>query len=209
MKFSICNDNLDKLLFSEPKKIVIYGEAATGKTNILLNTIKCSYTSLTQHETLFFISTEGSSFVTRMYLLDIDSRNVFFSIAIDQQHILSNVLEIVKNLDLLKPVCIIIDSINYHYRIESLTPIGIKLFTELLSLLDTFNENGVFIISSAQVRASEDEVFPGYVYLHYWADIVIELERISTSRRVLRIVKPKIDRLFQFDVIANGVKWLT
>ncbi|MEM1541313.1 MAG: hypothetical protein QW101_02140 [Ignisphaera sp.] len=208
MRFSTCNDYLDELLFSKPKKIIIYGEAATGKTNILLNTIKCSYKSLAQHEALFFISTEGSSFATRMHLLDIDSRNIFFSIAIDQQHILSNVLEILKNLVSLRPVCIIIDSINYHYRIESLTPIGIKFFAELLSLLDILNENGVFIISSAQVRASEDDTFPGYVYLHYWADIIIELERISKSRRVLRILKPKIDRIFQFNVLVDGIIWL-
>lgn len=208
MKFSICNNELDKLLFSEPKKIVVYGEAATGKTNILLNIIKCSHIPLAEREAIFFISTEGLSFSARVSMLDIDSSNIFFSIAIDQHHIIVNLLEILRNLELVKPMCIIIDSINYHYRTESITLEGVKLFIELLSFLDVLNKNGLYIISSAQVRAGEEEVIPGYTYLHHWADTLIELERETLSKRILRFRKPKIDRVFKFSITVSGIRWL-
>uniref|UniRef100_A0A7C2VMN5 Uncharacterized protein n=1 Tax=Ignisphaera aggregans TaxID=334771 RepID=A0A7C2VMN5_9CREN len=59
---SIGNKELDEVLFSSPKKVVIYGEAATGKTNILLTILKHSVKELGRDDAIFYISTEGSVF---------------------------------------------------------------------------------------------------------------------------------------------------
>lgn len=209
MKLSLCNEELDKLLFSRPKKIVVYGEAGTGKTNLLLNIIKCSHVYLNNQETIVFISTEGLSFASRIAMFNISTPSIFFSVAIDQQHVIENIIDLIKKLDSIKLVCIIIDSINNHYRIESLMHKGVELFIKILSLLDGFNKNGVHIISSAQVRANDrEEIVPGYSYLNYWSDVVIELKR-SALKRVLVFHKPRIKRVFEFYILARGIKWIT
>lgn len=206
-RLSTCNEELDQILFSEPKKILIYGEAATGKTNLLLNIVRCSLDSLKPPEALFYISTEGSVFIERVLKLRLVKEGIFFSVALDQQHLIALVLDIIKNLNVFKPIAIVIDSINNYYRIESLSTTGIATFIELLALLDMLSKNGVYILSSAQVRFGEQEV-PGYEYLYQWADIILKLVREYTFYRTLKFHKPAIDKVLHFDITLNGVRWL-
>lgn len=207
MQLSICNKELDNILFLEPKKLVIYGEAATGKTNLLLNVVKCSVNSLKSEEAIFYISTEGSTFLNKALKLRLAKENVFFSIAIDQQHLAILLIEILRNLKSYKPVCVIVDSINRHYRVESTSAEGLIIFIEILTLLDALNRNGAYILTSAQVRYGDQEV-PGYEYLYRWADIVVYTLREHPFYRVLKIHKPKVDAAFYFDITLTGIRWL-
>lgn len=207
MKLSICNEELDQLFFSEPRKILFYGEAASGKTNLLLNIIKCSISSLEPYEALFYISTEGSISIERILRLRLLSHNLFFSIAIDQYHILMLILDIIKRIDAFRPVCLFIDSINSHYRIESISHEGIILFLKLLTLLDILSRNNIYIIASAQIKFGEQMV-PGYEYLSYWTDIEVEVLRERSVYRILRFHKPFLDKIFYFTIVLNGIRWI-
>jgi len=59
MGISICNKEIDEILFKKPVKVVIYGVAGSGKTNLLLNILKCSQIN---DFAAIFISTEGMTF---------------------------------------------------------------------------------------------------------------------------------------------------
>lgn len=209
MRLSSCNRELDEILFSKPSKIVIYGEAATGKTNLLLNILRCSAGMLSQEEIIYYISTEGSTFLEKISKLRLNDEKVLISIALDQNHLMSLLIEILKSLDRYFPYCIIVDSINSHYRIESTTIEGLVMFNEILTLLDTLNSNGTNIIVSAQVRdiGGEQEI-PGHEYLQRWADIILYISKDHPFYRVLKFRKPYIDKFFYFDITLTGVRWV-
>lgn len=206
---SICNKELDELIFSKPSKIIIYGEAATGKTNLLLNILRCSVNKLTSNRVIYYISTEGSIFLEKVRKLKLDDEKIFFSIAIDQHHLATLLIDILRMVDKYFPSCIIIDSINSHYRIESHTIEGLMVFTEILTMLDVLNKCNVFIVSSAQIRSvnSEQEI-PGHEYLERWADIVLYISREHPFYRVLKFRKPSIDKVLYFDITLTGIRWI-
>lgn len=207
MKLSTCNKELDQILFSKPNKILIYGEAATGKTNFLLNIIKCSTSLLSPTDALFYISTEGSIFIQRALKLKLLGKNVFFSTAIDQQHLLSLVLEVLKSIDLYNPICLFIDSINSHYRVESITSEGINNFIAILTILDLLNKNNVYVLSTAQVKFGETDI-SGYEYLYPWANIILKISRESGPYRTLKFHKPNITGVIRFSISFNGIQWI-
>ncbi|MEM1561156.1 MAG: hypothetical protein QXN35_06350, partial [Ignisphaera sp.] len=75
---------MDKVLLSRYRRILIYGEAGSGKTNIMLNILLCSSKS---DSNFYYISTEGSAFLNRVVELGITSNNILFSVALDQNHL--------------------------------------------------------------------------------------------------------------------------
>uniref|UniRef100_A0A7C2VPN6 KaiC-like domain-containing protein n=1 Tax=Ignisphaera aggregans TaxID=334771 RepID=A0A7C2VPN6_9CREN len=101
-----------------------------------------------------------------------------------------------------------IDSINNFYRVESSSLEGLTNFAKLLVLLDSFNKSGAWIVSSAQVRYGE-EGLPAYEFLYPWADIIINIEREGSFYRVLKFVKPKLDKVFCFGITLSGIRWTT
>lgn len=206
MRLSICNGELDRILFSKPSKILIYGEAATGKTNLLLNIIKCSMNELDPSKAVFFISTEGSVFIDRALKLKLLKDNIFYSVALDQQHLISMILDILKNLERHTSITVFIDSINNHYRVEAVSHEGLALFVKLLILLNSLAESGSYILASAQVKFDTKEV-PGHEYLLSWADIVLEVLK-KPLYRVLRFRKPLIDTEFCFYITISGIRWI-
>lgn len=209
MSLSICNEDLDHIFFVKPSKIVIYGEAAVGKTNLLLNILKCSVNRLKLSEVIYFISTEGSTFIEKLRKLRLDNEKMFISIAIDQLHLVHMLIDIVRMLDKYSPYCVIIDSINSHYRVESISTEGIVLFNEILTLLDMLNTSNVYVVVSAQVRNIDGkQEIPGYEYLQLWADVVAYVSRNHPFYRILRIHKPSIDKMFYFDITLDGIRWI-
>lgn len=209
MSLSTCNRELDELVFSRPNKILIYGEAASGKTNFLLNVLKCSTSSLKSGYVIFYISTEGSIFLERALKLKLLEESIFISIALDQRHLASLILDIMRMYGRYKPLCIIIDSINSHYRVESLTQEGLAMFAKILTILDILNRGKIYVISSAQVRSfDEEQEIPGFEYVYRWADIVLNIAREHPFYRVLRFRKPSIEKLFYFDISLTGIRWI-
>jgi predicted ATP-dependent serine protease len=112
-------------------------------------------------------------------------------------------------LDKYSPYCVIIDSINSHYRVESISTEGIVLFNEILTLLDMLNTSNVYVVVSAQVRNIDGkQEIPGYEYLQLWADVVAYVSRNHPFYRILRIHKPSIDKMFYFDITLDGIRWI-
>ncbi len=205
MTLSICNDILDRILLPKYRKILIYGEAGSGKTNVMLNILLCSKTN----NNLYYISTEGSTFLDRVLSLKIASHNILFSIALDQNHLAQLIIDIVMMYK--NPQAILIDSINHFYRIEATKQQSLRMFLNILTLLDLISYGNIYVIASAQVKADEyyGEAIAGYEYLSMWADTIVAIEKFSNSTRVLRLVKPSIDLKFKFLITRSGIKWLT
>ena len=204
MLLTTCNPKLDEVIFeSNNTKFIVYGIAGSGKTNFLLNLIKCS-----QHKnTIVFISTEGSSVINRVSSLNIESENVYFSTALSQEHLISLILDSLS----LNPSIIIIDSLNYLYRVELSRDKKSIAFPGLLTLLDTITKRGIIIFGSAQVYFDEDSgrTLPsGFEYLELWSDVIIEIEILNNRTRAIKFVKPSIAKTFRFVITSNGIYWL-
>ncbi len=213
---SSCNDILDSILFNEPKKILIYGRAASGKTNFVLNIFKCTVERADKNKAplSIYISTEGSSYLDRADQLNLlENSSILFAEAIDSIHLASLIASLFRK-HLLKHLTILaIDSINYHYRSEAISIDELKRFVALLTLLDTIAVNGVWILATAQVREAIDEVEDhsrtepsGMQYLEPWADVILRIEAHHNQRKLI-IEKPTRNEL-PFRIMHKGIEWL-
>ncbi len=207
---SICNEILDSL-FSEPKKILIYGEAASGKTNLILNLLKCSLANgFIGKKTAVYISTEGSEYQYRAIQLNLYSPNILFAEAIDQDHLLELILKLYVDIDLMNLGLLVIDSINNFYRVEAESIDGLKKFIALLAILSSLNrEYNVYILTSAQIRVGEEglEEPSGMKYLFPWADIVMKTV-IGENTRILIVEKP-LSFALRFHIGEDGISWIS
>ncbi|MEL9940072.1 MAG: hypothetical protein QW632_01150 [Ignisphaera sp.] len=197
---STCNSQLDGILFSKPSKIVVYGIAGSGKTNFLLNILKCSKIS---NENIVYISTEDPVFINRAIELGLESSNFYFASALSQEHLISLILDSMQ----FNVITIIVDSINHLYRVESEKDYASKLFVDILVLLDSLNKKGIAIITSAQVKL-EENIIAGYEYLNIWADKIIEIKVLPNKTRTIRIIKPAISHEIPFVITSKGIEWL-
>jgi predicted ATP-dependent serine protease len=200
MKISTCNKELDRILFNKTPKVVVYGIAGSGKTNFLLNILKCSELD----DALgIFISTESMILINRVARLGIESKSIYFAPAISQDHLVSLILDALKH----NVALLIIDSINHLYRVEFREGEHGGPFTHLLTLLNSVNERGVTIIASAQV--SLDENTPaGFEYLELWCDTMLELYVLPNKTRILKFVKPNLKTTYRFVITDYGITWL-
>ncbi|MEM0026843.1 MAG: hypothetical protein QXT53_02255 [Ignisphaera sp.] len=197
---STCNQQLDAILFSRPSKTIVYGVAGSGKTNFLLNILKCSKMN---NKNIVYISTEDPVFMNRAIELGLESNNFYFASALSQEHLISLILESIQ----FNIVMIIIDSINHLYRVESERNSASKLFVDILVLLDSLNKKGITVVASAQVKLVEN-IIAGYEYLDIWADKIIEIRVLPNKTRTIRIIKPAISHEMSFVITSKGVKWL-
>ncbi len=213
---SSCNDILDSILFDKPKKILIYGRAASGKTNLVLNIFKCTIERADKNKAplLVYISTEGSSYLDRADQLNLlENPSILFAEALDNIHLASLIASLFRK-QLLKYLAILtIDSINYHYRSEAGSIDELKRFVALLTLLDTIAVNGVWILATAQVREVVDEVEDhsqtepsGMQYLEPWADVILRIEAHHSQRKL--VIEKPIHNELQFRIIHRGIEWL-
>ncbi|MDK6027957.1 hypothetical protein QPL79_01070 [Ignisphaera sp. 4213-co] len=197
---STCNAKLDEILFSKPSKIIIYGIAGSGKTNFLLNILKCSKLN---NSKIVFISTEDPVFLNRVMDLGIDSSNIYFAFALSQEHLLSLILESLKY----DVVMVAIDSINHLYRVESESNKGINIFVNILVILDALHSKGITIVASAQVKL-EENIVAGFEYLSLWADKIIELKILPNKMRSIKLVKPLSQHEYRFVITSKGIEWI-
>ncbi len=203
-----CNTELDEILLKRASKIVFYGEAGVGKTNVILSIFKCSIQNADPTLSFIYISTEGSIVLSRVIELGLNKKNLLFARVLDQSHIIDVLLQILHNVIDVKPIIIAIDSINHYYRIEALNE-GIKKFLEILILLDSLNNHGVYVLSSAQVHIEDgEEVISGIEIINLWADFIIEIKKDSRSTRILKFIKPDIAKRFRFVITDRGVAWI-
>ena len=213
-----CNKELDLILFTEPKKILVYGPAASGKTNFILNVLKCSVLRIRElhnvHRALFvYISTEGSNYIERADQLGLlDSEDVLYAEALDTLHLINLISTLIKSSLISRVAMIAIDSINFHYRVEASSIDETRRFVTLLTLLDALSSNGIWILASAQIRETVDHLEDsthiepsGFQYLEPWADVIIRIE-VLHQHRILIVEKPKHLEI-PFSIVREGIVW--
>ena len=198
---------IDKIL-KDNNSLLVYGEAATGKTSLLLHIVKTI--SMNGLDALF-ISTEGSLYQARVSLEPENYSNVLFTEIYGLDELLEYVLLYVPLLHKIR--YIVIDSINALYRLSSWEEGSIEKFGLINALLKEFvNKRNGLLFASAQVRAVDDSsevVASGMSILEYWFDIIIQLRR-ENGKRVLKIIKPRgYEReLIEFKITSKGIEWI-
>ena len=198
---------IDKIL-KDNNSLLVYGEAATGKTSLLLHIVK---TISMNGLNALFISTEGSLYQARVSLEPENYSNVLFTEIYGLDELLEYVLLYVPLLHKIR--YIVIDSINALYRLSSWEEGSIEKFGLINALLKEFvNKRNGLLFASAQVRAVDDSsevIASGMSILEYWFDIIIQLRRES-GKRILKIIKPKgYEReLIEFKITSKGIEWI-
>lgn len=198
---------IDKIL-KDNNSLLVYGEAATGKTSLLLHIVK---TISMNGLNALFISTEGSLYQARVSLEPENYSNVLFTEIYGLDELLEYVLLYVPLLHKIR--YIVIDSINALYRLSSWEEGSIEKFGLINALLKEFvNKRNGLLFASAQVRAVDDSsevIASGMSILEYWFDIIILLRR-ENGKRVLKIIKPRgYEReLIEFKITSKGIEWI-
>jgi len=194
------------------KIVLIYGEAGTGKTNLVLYIL--SEISLANPKLKhFYISTEGSTFKHLISRYGLDRvRNAFFTEAVNSEHLLNILLGIfLKYGESIGAV--IIDSINNFYRDEALynKKANIILNTSLSMLAYTSLMSNSYVLLTAQVRRKPDgelDISGGQI-LMFWADVLIKLSK-ENNHRIAEVMLPKELRGLKnsFMISYEGVKFV-
>ena len=213
-----CNEKLDSVLFNEPKKILVYGRAASGKTNFILNVLKCTISRIKKLHNLrktllVYISTEGSNYLERAEQLGLlDNENVMYAEALDTLHLISLISTLIKSSMIGHVAMIAIDSINFHYRVEASLIDEVRRFVMLLTLLDVISSNGVWILASAQIREFDNYIEDsthiepsGFQYLEPWADVIARIE-VLHQHRIFVVEKPRHLEI-PFSIVQEGIVW--
>ena len=198
---------IDKIL-KDNNSLLVYGEAATGKTSLLLHIVK---TISMNGLNALFISTEGSLYQARVSLEPENYSNVLFTEIYGLDELLEYVLLYIPLLHKIRYV--VIDSINALYRLSSWEEGSIEKFGLINALLKEFvNKRNGLLFASAQVRAVDDSsevIASGMSILEYWFDIIIQLRR-ENGKRVLKIIKPRgyEKELIEFKITSKGIEWI-
>jgi len=192
---------LDELIFRKPSMWVIYGPAASGKTNLALFLLK-----LNPVHTLY-ISTEGSIYIERVaQLAPLNAIVEFINVLTLEEQLLNLVKALIRSWDL-----IIIDSINALFRTEILEKkYALTAFNTMLASLRKASREGTYVILTAQVRAGEEEEEPsGLKYLKFWCDGLLRLERSKGGNRSIYLIKNKEEiHLGTFKIVREGIRWI-
>jgi len=198
---------IDRIL-KDNNSLLVYGEAATGKTSLLLHIVK---TISINGLNALFISTEGSLYQARVSLEPENYSNVLFTEIYGLDELLEYVLLYIPLLHKIRYIGI--DSINALYRLSSWEEGSIEKFGLINALLKEFvNKRNGLLFASAQVRAVDDSsevIASGMSILEYWFDIIIQLRR-ENGKRVLKIIKPRgyEKELIEFKITSKGIEWI-
>ncbi len=199
---------IDSVIGREPITVLIYGEAAAGKTALLLHIAR--RLSLNGSRSIF-ISTEGSMYMARVASIAQDYENVVFTevYSLNEQIAYSLMALALKSMDF---KALFIDSINSLYRLETYSEYSIEKLGLNASLMRKWAEEfrGA-VFASAQVRAIDegDVAASGMKVLEYWFDVILQLTK-SNGRRALRVVKPRnfSGKQVLFEISSQGVTWI-
>ncbi len=200
---------IDSVIGREPPiAVLIYGEAASGKTALLLHIAR--RLSLNGFRSIF-ISTEGSMYMARVADIAQDYENVVFTevYSLDEQIACGLMALALKSMDF---KALFIDSINSLYRLEAYSEHSIEKLGLSASLMRKWaEERGGAAFASAQVRAIDegDVAASGMKILGYWFDVILQLVK-SNGGRAIRVVKPRnfSEKRVLFEISSQGVTWV-
>lgn len=189
--------------------LVIYGDAASGKTTLSLQYL---LSVLESGGRVLFISTENELFIDRL------SGMVSNSILLERMDLLVvrdyNVQNLIILSMLIKPNIvntydlIVVDSLTALYRLASYDDRkAVNKLNMQLAILSELSST-IPVIVTSQVRGEEE----GFAILassliRYWADYIIKLEIVDRGLRRLTIEKPEETyRAFELVVTRRGLK---
>lgn len=190
---------------TEGKVILIYGSAGSGKTNL------CLWILSKSPGPSLYISTEGTIPVMLLDRYSLTSKEFYFEEAFSLEDLSVQLVSMFLDGSLRTFRNICVDSINSHYRYESIErPEANKLLNASLAVLShQANAFGTRVLLTAQVREEEGELVPsGFEILNFWSDIVAIVRR-SEDRREIELVKPEglKGRKIGFKIGGQGVRF--
>jgi len=192
---------LDILIFRKPSMWVLYGPAASGKTNLALYLLKLNPIHA------LYISTEGSVYMERvMQIAPLNATVNFINVLTLEEQFLNLVKALTLAWDL-----IIVDSINAFFRAEIMEKkYSVIAFNTMLASLRKISERGTYVLLTAQVRAGEEEEEPsGLKYLRFWCNGLLKLERAKNSIRSIYLIKDKEEiPVGSFKIVREGIRWI-
>jgi predicted ATP-dependent serine protease len=189
---------LDENLFVEGEPLIVYGEPASGKTNLVLKIVK---ESLRSGMNTAYISTEGSIVVERMEEMGIlDFPNLSIGFANSFPHL----AQLVSWAAASDYSLIAIDSVNSLYR----SSVGFarranEIFLGILAMMKFAAASGKWVVATAQVREVGEEVEPsGADLIGFYFSNIARIYRVGGGRRVLEVRGKKyILNIIEVDVV--------
>ena len=172
--------------------MVVYGDAASGKTTLSL---QYSISVLKSKGRILFISTENELFIDRLCnMIDneklLDKMELIIVRNFDVQNLI--ILNLLIKQDIAKYYnLLVVDSLTALYRLASYTDEkALNKLNMQLAILSSLSKQLPVIVTS-QVRGEEEgfEILARSI-MRYWADYIIKLEIVEEGLRKLTIEKP-------------------
>ena len=189
-------------LLQRSSVILVYGEAAAGKTTLILTAMK--QLCLTR---CLYVTTERLDFLRRAQQLGLDLGRLEVYSALDAY----DFVELVASPRLAVYDAVAVDSINaYATETREFYTLTLLAAAALRSLAERL---GVKVIETAQVRyhasgeggEGREEPAAGKA-LELWADTVIELRRVPGTAERLAVIQG--GPVLRFRVTEEGLEWL-
>lgn len=196
---------IDELISGTPTNL-FYGEAGSGKTNLLLTIAENVCREL---RPCIYVNTEDVLFYEIVSRRSSKYENVFFANALGYEEFHDYV---VKNILYMPFRALFVDSINSLYRLIAHQDSAAAKYGLLVSLVvkRTLDLNA-YLFASAQVRASysseEEFVASGMSILDYWFEAIFKVDR-DESGRFVECVKPVRGIKAYFEITSEGIAWI-
>ncbi len=192
---------LDELVEKCGGPVLIYGEAGTGKTTLILEALRNA------KGRAVYVGTEGpAAYQPRVETLG----NLGHALFVDVDS-LEEQTKLLLTLARLGPRILnmlVVDSINSLYRLEGdIQRAGLMLGLQM-AVLRQLSVKGVTTLITGQVHGEGDEA-SGMWLIGFWSPLIIRLERAGRER-VLEVVKPSHYRFkARFVITGWGVEWVS
>ncbi len=193
--------SLDKVLFSKPSLVSLYGPAGSGKTNLSLIV---SRNAALDGCRVLFINTEYQPYAARAAELGVPD-TVFFTDIHDPYQLLEL---IVADTKILGYDLVIIDSISEPFR-ANWKEATMQMFAMCMAgLARITRENGAYVLCTFQVLEEHDLIRPiGFPILRFWSDAIASLRVKEGGLRELLVERPISTRYF-FRIKSDDVEWI-
>lgn len=192
---------LDGLVERLRGPVLLYGEAGTGKTVLMLEALRRS------KGRSIYVGTEGSAaYQPRVETLEGLDHVLFVEVgSLEEQ------TRLILSLASLGPhtlSMLVVDSVNSLYRLEEdIQRAGMMLGLQM-AVLRRLSSFGVVTLTTGQVHGEGDEA-SGTWLIEFWAPLIIRLKKAGAGR-VAEVVKPE-EHMFKagFTITGWGVEWIS